>query len=76
VTVVIPPGLLVEGSNEIAVANLEPVASYNRPPYVLLSTASLAPAPPELATAAAEPTATPQDDDDDDDGGDDAGDDG
>ena len=75
VTVVIPPGLLTEGENEIAVANLEPVASFNSPPYVLLSTASLAPAPPELATAAAAaPTTAPasivQDDDD---GGDDDG---
>jgi hypothetical protein len=75
VTVVIPPGLLTEGTNEIAVANLEPVASYNSPPYVLLSTASLAPAPPELVTAAAAaPTAAPvsiAQDDDGDDGDDD-----
>jgi len=53
VTIVFPGSLLQEGSNEIAIANLEPVASYNSPPYVLLSTASLSVAPPELATATA-----------------------
>jgi hypothetical protein len=37
----IPSGLLRAGSNEIAFANLSPVASFNAPPYVLLADATL-----------------------------------
>lgn len=37
----IPSGLLRAGSNEITVANLTPVASFNAPPYVLLADATL-----------------------------------
>jgi hypothetical protein len=37
----IPNGLLRAGENEIALANLEPVDSFNSPPYVLLSNAVL-----------------------------------
>jgi hypothetical protein len=37
----IPRGVLRAGRNEISVANLSPVASFNAPPYVLLSEAVL-----------------------------------
>ena len=37
----IPAGLLRAGTNEIAVANRSPAASFNAPPYVLLSGATL-----------------------------------
>jgi hypothetical protein len=37
----IPSGLLRAGPNEIAFANLTPVASFNAPPYVLLADATL-----------------------------------
>ena len=37
----IPSGLLRAGPNEIAFANLSPVASFNSPPYVLLADATL-----------------------------------
>jgi len=37
----IPSGLLRAGPNEIALANLSPVASFNAPPYVLLADAIL-----------------------------------
>jgi hypothetical protein len=37
----IPAGVLRAGRNEITVANLTPVASFNAPPYILLSTATL-----------------------------------
>ena len=37
----IPSGVLRAGANEIAVANLTPVASFNSPPYVLLADATL-----------------------------------
>ncbi len=52
VTVVLPPSLLRAGANEVAIANLEPVASFNSVPYVLLSDAALFPAPPELLATA------------------------
>jgi hypothetical protein len=38
----IPSGILWAGSNEITFFNLSPVASFNGPPYVLLSDATLA----------------------------------
>lgn len=74
-TLVLPPGLLREGANEVVVQNLEQSASVGLPPYVLLSTAALYPAPPELLTPTADdlalltPTAGANDGDDDDDGG-------
>jgi hypothetical protein len=37
----IPSGILRAGPNEIAFANLSPVASFNAPPYVLLADATL-----------------------------------
>jgi hypothetical protein len=37
----IPAGLLRAGQNEITVANLTPVASFNAPPYILLADATL-----------------------------------
>jgi len=84
VTVVLPPSLLQAGTNEVAIANLEPVASFNSVFYVLLSDAALFPAPAALlATAEAEAdsddagielTAVADDDDDDDE--DDEGEDG
>ena len=51
----IPSGLLRAGPNEIAFANLSPVASFNSPPYVLLADAVL-----EISVAATgEPTIVP-----------------
>ena len=45
----LPEGLLRRGENDVAIANLAPVASFNSPPYVLLSTAAL-----ELASGRAD----------------------
>lgn len=49
----IPAGVLRAGQNEITVANLTPVASFNAPPYILLSTATL-----EIGSAVSEQPAT------------------
>ena len=38
---IIPRGVLRTGSNQIVLSNLSPVASFNAPPYVLLSDATL-----------------------------------
>jgi hypothetical protein len=51
----IPSGILRAGPNEIAFANLSPVASFNAPPYVLLADAIL-----EISVRATEaPTTVP-----------------
>jgi hypothetical protein len=50
----IPSGLLRAGPNEIAFANLTPVASFNSPPYVLLADATL-----EISVRATGETAAP-----------------
>ena len=50
----IPSGMLRAGPNEIAFANLTPVASFNSPPYVLLADAIL-----EVSTRATGETPTP-----------------
>lgn len=54
----IPRGVLRAGGNQIVFANLSPVASFNAPPYVLLSDATLeipggavAPTPPAIVPA-------------------------
>jgi hypothetical protein len=50
----IPSGMLRAGPNEIAFANLTPVASFNAPPYVLLADAVL-----EISAQTAGTTRTP-----------------
>jgi hypothetical protein len=50
----IPSGILRAGENEITVANLTPVASFNAPPYVLLADAIL-----EISAQATGETPTP-----------------
>jgi hypothetical protein len=57
----IPSGLLRAGPNEIAFANLTPVASFNSPPYVLLADATLEIAAQAVgaATTSIAPTAVP-----------------
>ena len=50
----IPSGILRAGPNEIAFANLTPVASFNAPPYVLLADAVL-----EISGQATAETSTP-----------------
>ena len=50
----IPSGMLRAGPNEIAFANLTPVASFNAPPYVLLADAIL-----EISARATGETPTP-----------------
>jgi hypothetical protein len=37
IEVTIPPELLRDGRNEVTIANLTPVDSFNAPPYILLA---------------------------------------
>jgi hypothetical protein len=55
----IPTGLLRAGPNEIAFANLTPVASFNAPPYVLLADATLEISAQAVGAPATSTTPTP-----------------
>jgi hypothetical protein len=41
IEITIPPELLRDGRNEVAIANLTPVDSFNAPPYILLAAGRL-----------------------------------